>query len=196
MSNSQKYYLSAFFVFAALLAIAYSSQESVSEAPLPDVYTNQHLVIDYGFDFQSLLVDANLTANDDPAIISVMAMSPKTCTPCINNVADLKGAIDSDEDIQPLVLFFTNEPEWRVSHFVQTSGLDISYILKNTEDKLLAAEPMQHILFLDSATKQLFYIEHVPNITTPYEAKVELLTRVKQTWSGRYKHVNEPSAEN
>lgn len=196
MSNRQKYLFSAIFVIAALLAIAYSSRESGPEAQLPAMQIYQHPDTDFGFDFHTLLADADFTDSDDPAILSVMAMSPEACAPCLNNVADLRDAIVADEAIQSLVLLFTNEPEWRVSHFVQTSQLDIPYIHINEEDELRATEPLQHILFVNAETKELFYSEPVPNYTIPFEAKAELLARVKQAWADGYKPVNELSEEN
>lgn len=196
MSNSQKYLLSAFFMIAALLAILFSSREFGPEVQSPAMQIYQHPDIDFGFDFHTLLADTDFTNTDESAILSVLAMSPEACTPCLNNVADLRDAINADEAIQSLVLLFTNEPKWRVSHFVQTSGLEIPYILKNETGEIRATEPMQYILFVDSETKELFYSEPIPNYTTPFEAKAELLARVKQAWVDGYKPVNEYFKEN
>lgn len=94
------------------------------------------------------------------------------------------------------MLLFINEPEWRVSRFVQTSGLEIPYILKIDKGEIRTAEPMQHILFVDAGTKELIYSESVPNYTTPFEVKVDLLTKVKQARVDAYKLVNEYLEEN
>ncbi|TVR13707.1 MAG: hypothetical protein EA391_13790 [Balneolaceae bacterium] len=196
MSNGNKYLLSALFVMTALLAIAYNSRETAPEVLPPAVHNHQHPDTDIGFDFHSLLADADVKASDDAAILSVMAMTPEACTPCLNNVADLRDAIDADDAIQSLVLLFSNEPEWRVAHFVHTSGLDIPYILKHEEEELRATEALQHILFVDAETKELFYSEPVPNTTTPFEAKEELLARVKHVWAVGYKPADEPSTKN
>ncbi len=83
----------------ALLVIVFSIRESNSVIQLPALENNQLPGTDFGFDYQTLLADIDFNITDGSVILSVLALSTEACTPCLNNVADYRDAINTDEAI-------------------------------------------------------------------------------------------------